>query len=536
MSRISIVLMLVALVTALFSCGENEIVQADGDSDQAEAVENEESENSDGDMDLDEAESEMLLEEELEEEIEKETEKLSVFGNPLDGKLYASAGYVTITPTETTHPCTMLLGGTGQNRRATGVHDDLEARVVLLDQGGDYAVLVSLDLVGMQIADVDRVWDKLEDYGIAREKVVLSSTHTHAGPDSMGVWGEDYNVSGRCPEYMLFVVDSVVEKVNALAQSMVPVTMHVAKAEINEPDSNYPDLLRDTRRPYVKNNNFVVAQLKSFDESTVATIINWHCHPETLIDSSEYSADFPRWTRKKVEDELGGTCIYFSGTVGGLMTNLGVEVPERDQDGTPVLVEGKQAFVAEDNEKKGWSLGYVIGEYALKALEDAEEIGGNLTVDTRIVKLPFENMVFVLAFQMGVLEEYDETIKDDKEFCGFFGCVPQPVTHLSFGKFHVITLPGELLPEVSVGREALAYDFGTEWGIHDFPQITGYRASLPEGHYLMEFGLANNEIGYMIPQSDFHPNDHADYYEEYFSISEKTIEEISTNIKEMLAE
>lgn len=503
-------------------------LEAEGEIGSENEIENEIEQN-EFDLDSEEAETDIL-----ESEVEEEVNPYSVFGNLKDGKMYAAAGFVDITPTEDNHPCLMLLGGTSNNRQATGVHDNLEARVILLDKNGEYAVLVSLDLVGMLITDVDRVWDRLETSGISKENVVLSSTHTHSAPDSMGVWGEDYNVSGRCPAYMEFVVDSVVAKVEELKSEMVPVSMYVAKTEINEPDSNYPNLMKDSRRPYVTNDNFLVAQFKAEDESTVATVINWHCHPETMIGSKEYSADFPRWTRKKVEDELGGTCIYFSGTVGGLMTNLGVKIPERDEEGNPVTVDGVQSFVASDNEIKDRSLGYVVGEYALDALNNAELVEGDMLVDTRIVNLPFENLIFAMAFNMGVLEEYDETIKDDKEVCGFYGCIPQPITHISVGKFHIIALPGELFPEVSVGREASSYDWGEEWGVKEYPAITGYRDSLPEGHYLMEFGLSNNEIGYMIPESDFHPNDHPNYYEEYFSISKQTIGIVATTIKEML--
>ncbi len=86
---------------------------------------------------------------------------------------------------------------------------------------------------------------------------------------------------------------------------------------------------------------------------------------------------------------------------------------------------------------------------------------------------------------------------------------------------HMITLPGEALSETSVGRPASSYDWteksGGEYGVKEYPAITGYRSSLPEGHLLMEFGLSNNEIGYILPYEDIHSSEHPDYYEEYFS-------------------
>src|SRR5436190_2184932 len=53
------------------------------------------------------------------------------------------------------------------------------------------------------------------------------------------------------------------------------------------------------------------------DSSTVATLINWSTHPESLEDDNELvSSDFPHYIRQRVEAELGGTAVYFTGDIG----------------------------------------------------------------------------------------------------------------------------------------------------------------------------------------------------------------------------
>jgi|GEM_PF-2241380 len=533
------------LILTLYACssddeGENaidgdndEAVDGDGseaDGDTEIASEDDSDETADGDDDV------------LEQSEEGEEESISgLFNNPHDGKLYAATGRAIITPDESNFPCIQYMGGTGSNRLAEGTYTDLEMRVLVLEQDGVHLVLVAQDLIGWIISDVDAVQDELETYGIDRTHVVIHSTHTHTGPDTIGVYGPDWNITGRCPEYADFLKQTIVDAVIDISDDMVPVELYATETKINEPLSNHETLLNDIRIPFVTNDNFSVAKLVKENGDVLASVINWNSHPEAMIVYNEYSADFPHWARNTIEAAIGGTALYFSGTVGGMMTPIGLDVPEYTEDGQPVMDGDTQKVVSEDSDVKAWSLGYKVAEYALAALENAEKISEPLKIETSSIKIPLENMVFVIAFQMGVLPEYDGMITDDMDFCGMSGCFPQVMQHITFGKLHIIPLPGELFPEISVGREESSYDWGTdeegnEWGVMEYPAITGYRSVLPEGHILMEFGLSNNEIGYVLPESDYTLDSHPSHYEEYFSIGEGTAKLLSDAIIELLSE
>jgi len=58
------------------------------------------------------------------------------------------------------------------------------------------------------------------------------------------------------------------------------------------------------------------------------------------IESDEFSADFPYYLRTAIEAKLGGTAIYFSGTVDGLQTPLQVNLPKYTADGKAVAGPG----------------------------------------------------------------------------------------------------------------------------------------------------------------------------------------------------
>ena len=98
--------------------------------------------------------------------------------------LEVAFGQAEITPESLEQPA-VWLAGYAMNRRATGIHDPLYARCVLLRHEARTFALISLDLIGLQYPAVQRIRAQLADY----THVTVSSTHNHEGPDVIGVWG-----------------------------------------------------------------------------------------------------------------------------------------------------------------------------------------------------------------------------------------------------------------------------------------------------------------------------------------------------------
>ena len=112
------------------------------------------------------------------------------------------------------------IAGYGQNRRATGVHDPLYATALVLGDGQRQMALVSVDLVGLQYPDVQRIRKKLVGF----DYVLVSSTHNHEGPDVIGIWGRSPVQSGVDPDYVDSVVDKACQSVRQARQNMRPAT------------------------------------------------------------------------------------------------------------------------------------------------------------------------------------------------------------------------------------------------------------------------------------------------------------------------
>src|SRR5690606_19037856 len=103
---------------------------------------------------------------------------------------------------------TPIRGVRGADRGLRGEGDGLWARAIVLDQGETRVAIVAVDLVGVFNDEVVQIREALAG---TVDHVVLSSTHVHAGPDMMGLWGRSITESGYNPEYAAQVRATVVE-------------------------------------------------------------------------------------------------------------------------------------------------------------------------------------------------------------------------------------------------------------------------------------------------------------------------------------
>src|SRR3972149_5701053 len=86
----------------------------------------------------------------------------------------------------------VYLGGYGgyRSRRATGLHDDIYARALVLSDASTTMALVALDLVGISHAHLAHIGSQASRRtGIPFDNILIASTHSHASPDLQGLWG-----------------------------------------------------------------------------------------------------------------------------------------------------------------------------------------------------------------------------------------------------------------------------------------------------------------------------------------------------------
>jgi hypothetical protein len=403
---------------------------------------------------------------------------LAVVGiRPAAAELRAGAAKSDITPDLAKHG-PVYLAGFGHNRIATGVHDHLWARCVALWPARKPLVICAVDSIGLFLDDVERARRLVPNYDL-----VIASTHDHEAPDTMGLWGPEQGKSGINDAYNTFVVERVAEAARAAVKALKPVNITLARVQSPELDS----LIRDTRPPEVHDSELVVLALADEGGQAVATIVNWANHPETLGSGNTLiTADFPGELCAALESQLGGVGVLWNGAVGGTQSPLGTRV-----------IDPKTRDVAPDNSfRKAELIGRRVADLALGALQGEKPVDiVKVTFDEQRVSVPVTNAGFDLADKAGVYKGRKARSPD--------GSTTTPVGLIRLSDrnqpvLEIALIPGELYPELSVGG-VVKYEGA------DFPDAPVEPAikKMMTAEYRMLVGLADDEIGYIIPKVEW---------------------------------
>jgi len=402
-----------------------------------------------------------------------------------EAPLEAGFGAAEITPTIGDKP--VYIAGFGHNRLATGVADPLFARAVVLRHGKQTIALVSIDVVGFFHGNVERVRKQLPEF----EYVLVSSTHNHEGPDTLGLWGKSPFVSGIDPDYMKQLEERIVKTVKAAAAELRPVTATIASATA-------PDLLHDSREPIVKLDELVALRFTEVKSGQPAgVVVQWNCHPETLADKNKLiSADFVGYTVKEVFAKQKCPVVYLTGAVGGLMSSLKVKV-----------LDDKGVELNDGTFEKTEKYGRLIGQLANKALDDAKPVTLTpIQIHRAPVFLPVDNKMYLLGRQLGVLQRDGFLWAGDASKAELISdadakqkriCIKTEIGWLRLGQLDVAAIPGEIYPELVLDKVPDPAPEGADFP--DAPIEPAIYKQLSGAHHMF-VGLANDEIGYIIPK------------------------------------
>ena len=399
-------------------------------------------------------------------------------------ELTAGFAEVDITPDLAGKP--VYLAGFGQNRIAKSVHDPITVRAVVLADGPDRIALVSVDVVGLFLPVVERVREKLPGF----KYVLVSATHNHEGPDTLGLWGPNPLKSGVDPDYIKKVEAGCVKAVTDADAARKPAAVRIGKAAD-------PELIRDSRLPVLKHDELVALDFRDpKTDARFGVLVQWNCHPELLSDkNTAITADFVYFTVKHLKDKLKCPVAYFTGTVGGLMTNLGVELKD---DAGKELKDG--TF------EKCEVYGRKVGQLAEAALGKAEPLALTpIVARSRQVLIPVENNLYRIAGQLGALDRTmyawtgtptPKEMTPEKDFTKPVA-VKTEVGYLKLGDLEVAVIPGEIYPELVFGKVQEPADPAADFP--DAPAEPGIYPQLKGKHRLL-VGLGNDELGYFIPK------------------------------------
>jgi len=401
----------------------------------------------------------------------------------------------------------IYLAGFGNNRIATGKHDDLWARAIVLEYGTTKLAIVAIDLIGY--------YSKANYYGLAEIKklidpklgvneILIASTHNHEAPDTIGAWGPGALSDGKYPKYLRFVDRQIAKAIDKAAASTARAVMKLGRTDPQMSPSIAGMQTRTRGRPP----DFFDQELRVmqfFDGSgsrrdkVIATLINWNTHPESMESANTLlTSDFPHAVREAVEKKYGGTAVYISGAIGaveiiGDSNNKLTDRVRFDGRDYPLKPNSKRPDYTFDRTE---AIGRDVAEAVFDALGRVELSGvSGIELKKAALQAPMDNAGYLFLANKGVLD----TIPLPRE--GERPELDTTVYAITIGDAQIITTPGELFPEVFYGVE--------KYRRRDCPEADTKRPAEPgvrdrmTKKYKFVFGLCPDEFGYIVPGYDF---------------------------------
>lgn len=245
--------------------------------------------------------------------------------------MLAGAAEMVITP-----PAESPTLGTIQ--RSMGVHDDLYARALVLNDGRQEVAILSLDLIGMEFALADEIRNAIAAHtGISL--ALVHCTHNHSAPFTIpwSVLGRRW-LSGAGKMWRDGLAPKMAKLVTQAQASSDAATFRAGRAPVcigmnrrleTEQGIVMKPNLSGPVVPWVD-----VLHVELLDGSPVAILFSHAAHPVIIHGSSRLiSAEFPGFAAHKLKERIGGNVVAmfgqaFAGNINGEPLRGGIAAAE----------------------------------------------------------------------------------------------------------------------------------------------------------------------------------------------------------------
>ena len=373
----------------------------------------------------------------------------------------------------------LYIAGYNNGVEITGVLDYCEARAVWMDTGAEGILLIGIDCIALDSGTVAEIREGLKAVPNCAA-INVYSTHTHAGIDTLGLWGP-VGTDGKNDTYMENLIQAAVEAGQEAAQNTNSGTVYYGQIETE-------DMYRDSRDPQVYDANLYQLRFVPNDGGAGVRIYFFGAHAESLRGSNTLlSRDYAGLLCDRVTEATGDNTMFCPGAIGGLIMT--------------------KEFVDNIDENAVENLNITadkLVDYALAITPETERIlSPNMQLSRSTFTIPMDNIGFVLYKWLGILN--NKAVPADS--ATGYG-VETELSVLVLDDLAVTLIPGEIFPELVYG---IAFGGANSGGKNPQP-LCKIAAEYGIDNMLI-IGLANDEIGYIVPYSDFLLNEENPYLE-----------------------
>lgn len=254
---------------------------------------------------------------------------------PSSSPIFVGLGTEIITPREP-----LQMAGFARSQVSTGVHDDLHARSLYLEDGdGRRALLIALSLVYLTPDLVGAIRSEIgRETGLAPDSIIFSCTHTHSGP----ALAEDFYTSPTPGSYPSFLITQTVASAVAACRTKAPARVGFGRTEVFEMGRNRRALLYGGLHP---DPEVLVMKIEDASGRLRGVAYNYGCHPSTLDwQNTLISEDWPHYANAEIAGRAapgpeGLWTAYLQGAEGDIncgysseLSAVGVNMPIRNYD------------------------------------------------------------------------------------------------------------------------------------------------------------------------------------------------------------
>ncbi len=210
------------------------------------------------------------------------------------------------------------LGGYGarMSKPAKGVHDDIRAKALVLEDGSKKYAIITLDILGLPPNVKPQLIAKLNRKEWTEENILFLPSHAHTSLEMFAL--NDKNIFGIPPigifqpELLEYVVNSLVQLIELADQNLQTVKIGTGSKQIE-------GMNRNRRGQPYNDNNLTVTRIDYLSGKPMVILVNWTGHPTIMDENDMYvSAGWPGYLQRELEAWVGKNVIamYYNGAEG----------------------------------------------------------------------------------------------------------------------------------------------------------------------------------------------------------------------------
>lgn len=373
---------------------------------------------------------------------------------------------------------TYYIAGHGSGHVMEGILSPVYIHAMWLDCGGEEGILwLSADVVGFTRIEVNKMRSMIQNSKVIKgcKHIIISTTHSHSGIDTLGYWGKPNLVSipsdGKDADYIKLIMDSAVKVSEEAFSARKQGSLFSGRIEV-------PGGLH-TKRDFIDKHEFLSRiRFTPDDGSNDIWMLNFGGHPNSLGGSNrQLSGEYPYFMREGIKEDCGADVIYGIGAIGGM------DMAQLDEQ-NPVNEIKLQANLLREASQK---------------IEDSP-LEPKIRFICQPFYLPVSNNVLTLLATRNVMSF--KAYPCDESEMGI--AMMTEMTYITFGSQKMLCLPGENFVSTVYGSYNPAETSSTGMG----PEINPTPlADIAGDDTMIAFGNTDDMTGYVVPPNDFviHP-------------------------------